>query len=1150
MPHRNEVRDADLHFVIDPVTRKIQNQSGKVTLIQYDHNSERFTFVVPRHIDGHDMFDCNRVEVHYNNIATGQTNPGLYEVQDLQVTEDELYVTCSWLISKNATGLVGRLAFVVRFECTSENEDGEAVLDYAWSTQPYAEVKIVSGIYNTDEVADEEFADIITQWKQDLVNAGIIESVEQTVTSTEDEGVNELAINMSNGDTYTFEVRNGSKGSQGYSAYDIAVQHGYEGSEEEWNNAVNEARVAAENFAKSADASYSNARRYGELAVGAMTEAEKYAKEVRSREQNVSDMADFVRETRNDIAETEDSIDRSLITAYEYLDDAIAVEENVMSLAEQASTSATNAATSEQNSAKSASNAATSEANASASATSAATSAENASNSASSADSSAIAAAASAAEAKTNADSLNADIIQAQLNLKGDSLYFDKETNLLYLMSGGEIVGEGVAVAASGGGGTGGSYDYSITLKNLLESRVMSFPAGAKVELEFSYSSVDEEGYNDGPGVATIYVNNVKKGTHSVIQGENPIDISDYLTSGTNTVKLSVMNSEGNNKSLIYTITMVTLKLSTTLENYTTQTNDLTFYYTPVGDGTKTVYFYIDGRQIGTQTVISSGKSQSFTIPVQSHGGHQLEVYATMPYEDGFITSEPLTRIIMWVDSEDMTPIIYIDYDKTEVVQGETLNIPYLVHDPAHETTDITLTILNEDGSEYSSKPLTVGRTQQNWVIQDYPVGNVQFKIAYGTTSASKTISVTESPIKFETETDSLALDVNPAGRSNQEANPATWTDGNVTATFSNVGFSGADGWLTDSVGSPMLRILPGGEMTIPYQLFSEDRRDSGLTVEIEMSTNNVRDYDSVVLSCLSGGRGFKITSQYAELKSEQSSISMQFKEEDRVRLSFVVEPKALNRLIYVYVDGIMCGCLQYAPDDNFQQNPATGIVIGAETSGIDIYRVLLYTKGLTKNEIVDNYIAGRALLSERLAANARNDILNDAEEIVISKLPATLPYMIIACPELPQFKDDKKTCTITYVNPADVSKSFYAENVQIDVQGTSSAGYKKKNFKPKFKGGFTYTATGEFSETYKLRDDSIPVSTFCLKADVASSEGANNVELVRFYNDVCPYKTPPQRLDSRVRVGIDGVPIIVFHDDGTNVKFVGKLYLPTLNSL
>lgn len=1027
MAHKHSVYDTDYHFPIDPVTRTIKNLCGKVTLIQYDHNSERITFEIPRYIDGHDMSLCNQSEVHYNNISNGKTNPGVYPISDLQVDPtDENVVICSWLISHNATQLIGRLAFVVRFACVSE----DAVVEYAWNTVPYSEIKVANSIYNSDLISDEftdQMIDVLAEWARQFKN---VESVVQTVTSDEDNGVNIVTVTLTDGTESNFSIRNGSKGSTGYSAYEIAVANGYEGTEEEWNASVNEARIAAELAATNAEAS------------------------------------------------------------------AGASESSAM----------------------------VSEANASR------------------AQQSAESAAESALSAQTSADSLNINNIQSQINLKGDSLYFDTETNLLYLMSDGEIIGDGVAVAASGTGGGGGGaiLEYTISLKNTLDNRVFSVPGGSTVNLEFSYSSVDEDGYADGAGVGTVTVNSVKKATINVPQGDNTLDVTDYLSAGDNIVKVRVENSEGGYKTLTYTITVVTLTITTTLEDFSTQSGDFTFYYTPVGINSKTIYFSIDGTEIGTQTIATSGKSQSYVIPTQSHGGHILEVYATMVYEGTLIISEPVKKSILWVDSTDMMPIVLINYDAIQAIQGETLTIPYMVYDPANENASITMSVLNEDGSVYSSKPLTVGRTAQNWVIQDYPTGNVKFQITCGSVSDDKTIAVTESEVKLDIISDSLALDFNPVGRTNQEDTPASWTDGIVTATFSNVGFSGADGWLTDASGASMLRILPGGEMTIPYQLFSTDRRDSGVTIEVEMSTHNVRDYDSIVMSCLSGGRGFKIASQYAQFSSEQSSLSMQFKEDDRVRLTFVAEPKALNRLIYVYVDGVMCGAIQYPEDDNFQQNPAAGIAIGAESSGIDVYRILLYTKGLTRNEVLDNYIAGRATLQERLAANARNDVLNDAEEIVISKLPATLPYMIIACPELPQFKDDKKTCSITYVDMADPSKSFTAENVQIDVQGTSSAGYKKKNFKPKFKGGFTYTATGETRETYALREDSIPVSTFCLKVDVASSESANNVELVRFYNDVCPYKTPPQKEDSRIRIGIDGLPIVVFwqNTDTGVVKF------------
>lgn len=134
--------------------------------------------------------------------------------------------------------------------------------------------------------------------------------------------------------------------------------------------------------------------------------------------------------------------------------------------------------------------------------------------------------------------------------------------------------------------------------------------------------------------------------------------------------------------------------------------------------------------------------------------------------------------------------------------------------------------------------------------------------------------------------------------------------------------------------------------MTIPLEPFASDFRNSGYTIEAEFATHNVRDYDSIVAQCYSGGRGFLIKSQQASLSSEQSSVSVQFKEDTKVRITFVVEQKNLSRFVYVYINGVMCGVSQYPADDNFAQSDPVGIVIGAESCGLDLHVLRIYKKG------------------------------------------------------------------------------------------------------------------------------------------------------------------------------------------------------------
>ena len=170
------------------------------------------------------------------------------------------------------------------------------------------------------------------------------------------------------------------------------------------------------------------------------------------------------------------------------------------------------------------------------------------------------------------------------------------------------------------------------------------------------------------------------------------------------------------------------------------------------------------------------------------------------------------------------------------------------------------------------------------------------------------------------------------------------------------------------------------------------------------------------------------------------------------------------------------------------------------------------------------------------------NDIKDANGNIVISKLPSTLPYGIFEGPESPQYKGDKKTVIFDYFEPLNAARRLHADGVSIDVQGTSSQYYAVKNFKFKMPDGCT--VNGRLVAGFVIRDGEIMVNEFTLKADVASSESANNDILEKLYNDLSKQLgilTPPQKVNSAVRVGIDGFPFVLFWNYGDGPEFVGK---------
>jgi hypothetical protein len=129
--------------------------------MQNDHNSERFTFDIPRYIDGHDMSVCNKVEVHYINLKADRTekHADVYPVEDLKISPaSEEVVTFSWLISQNATKYAGSLNFLMKFKCVTDG-----VVNYMWNTAVNC-VSVSSGIDNGETVL-EEYSDILAEWE-------------------------------------------------------------------------------------------------------------------------------------------------------------------------------------------------------------------------------------------------------------------------------------------------------------------------------------------------------------------------------------------------------------------------------------------------------------------------------------------------------------------------------------------------------------------------------------------------------------------------------------------------------------------------------------------------------------------------------------------------------------------------------------------------------------------------------------------------------------------------------------------------------------------------------------------------------------------------------------------------------------------------
>lgn len=708
------------------------------------------------------------------------------------------------------------------------------------------------------------------------------------------------------------------------------------------------------------------------------------------------------------------------------------------------------------------------------------------------------------------------------------------ENGYLYLTSNNEVVA-GPLGPFSGTGGSGGSGGNNAVLavSNTSGWLSKSIAYGKECLIQITWSSLEDE-LPTGNGVMKVTVNGIIKAMLDIPQGAVTADLGPYLSVGSNAVRIQVSDAYENSRTINFNINAIEASMSSTFDSGTAFDGIITFTYVPVGAISKTVHILLDGKEIATVTTTSSGRQMSYTIPAQKHGAHTLEAYFDATVNGQTIESNHLYYEIICVESLNTTPIIATSFQDGTVAQYTTLAIPFTVYDPANLTAEVELSV---NGSVVSRQ--TVDRTQQIWSYRADSAGDLALEISCGSASRTIALTVTASEMEIEAETEGLSLYLSSAGRSNTEENPGVWEYGDISAVFSGFNFT-SDGWQLDEDNIPVLRVSGDARLTIPVQPFGKDFRTTGKTIEIEFATRDVMNYDAVVLSCMSGNRGISVTPQLATLRSEQKEITTRYKENEHLRLSFVVEKKAANRLIYCYINGIMSGVVQYPADDDFAQSVPVDITIGSRDATIDLYCIRVYDNDLTRHQVLNNWIADTQVVETMLERYSRNHVFDAYSQIVISQLPKDLPYLVLDGTELPQYKGDVKTMSGYYTDPVNGSKSFTFSGAEVDVQGTSSQYYARKNYKIKFKGGFV-DPSGNTQETYKLRSDSIPTKTFTFKADVASSEGANNVELARLYEDTCPFRTAPQKQDSRIRQGIDGFPIVVFWYDGENTSFIGK---------
>lgn len=724
----------------------------------------------------------------------------------------------------------------------------------------------------------------------------------------------------------------------------------------------------------------------------------------------------------------------------------------------------------------------------------------------------------------------------------------------------------------AGGGGTTNPTAIEITITSGMKDTIKEGD-DYNVTFEWRHYNINTNVDTQYGGRVELVVNGSSVFAQDVVQGVVSLPVGPWLAVGTNSVIVKITADDGLiAQSPRIKPTVVTLSLTSTydLATVTEKGTPIPFKYVVTGSGDKTVKFKLDGTALPSEQISTSGATSTKSIATSSltHGAHHLEVWAereiTVGAESVMLESNHLHYDLMVYVQGNNTVVISTEYPPTSGIdQYETIVLPYAVYNPQSTTAEVSISV---NGTPYQSA--VVDRSRQTVTYRAKAHGSLEFAITVGSVTKTITVNVVPAATQIEAETDALALYLSSSGRTNAATNAADWSFANpdaaapadrlIRAQFTNCPFDSTSGWIADDKGLVSLHLAKGARCYIPYQPFKTEAKNSGKTIEIEFKVSNCYDFDATLISCLAGGVGFEVKAQECYFSSALNQrVGTKFNQNERLRIGFQVEQVNGNRFMYLYHDGVMCGVIQYDTSDRFIQSNPVGILLGHDACELDIYNIRIYDNCLAPVQMVNNFIADMDdtdLMFEKLERNNVYNADSAESKIDYDKVVQMIPCMTYIG-TLPRFKGDKqKGGKIVYEDRLHPEFSFTCPSIQIDVQGTSSQYYPRKNWKIKFLEQILMTLSQQYAKKYALRavgSDGQPieqkaVKTFCLKADFAESSGTHNTGAANFINEVlvnAGLLTPPQQVDPTVRTTIYGHPILMFHqaDEQSPRVFLGK---------
>lgn len=556
------------------------------------------------------------------------------------------------------------------------------------------------------------------------------------------------------------------------------------------------------------------------------------------------------------------------------------------------------------------------------------------------------------------------------------------------------------------------------------------------------------------------------------------VDLTNYLVSETNTVKITVSNTHGQSRTFSFSIRTVSINLSF----------DASYVETSVRDGKWSLRVNCQGANATVYCKVSNGNgSETMTKTINNSSGefiidskgtyiagkHEIEVWAVNS-EYGITTEKIRTS---YIKKGNISAIAIGKDAPVSATQYSTIQVPYYFYLPDNEIGSqvaIEIKVLYNNNTEelvLTDQLCTIddnhtsGETPLKATVpldlNDY-APKISLVISIGDVIATHDVIIKGAGVTLQPVSECKVY-YSMKGKTNSDKgieNLESYYEGVRTSYLersANFKLNAYNGFL-DGKG---MTIGAGKYVTLrDWQPFAENfgvsGNKKGRSIEIEFEIGICSDENAVIVDCMDDTTGFRIYANRIEVKCSTDSVMTYYPETKRMKFSLSIDGTTTHtvnnlgggdatekdvNLAYLCLNGVCVRMFDYS-NANWKQGTIKDIVIGSDMAQVILYSIRGYEKSINPYQALDNFAYDTPDVSDVYDSNGifdhygkinlakRNDILNSSgnihnpDEIIsyekVKKALPQSPIIVWNIDNLPYNKnnDDVPINGTTFENP------------------------------------------------------------------------------------------------------------------------------------